>query len=91
MLRNLKKALYRAIKKDLPIIFSCKASSEYNIRSSYSLLGFMEFLDVPNGYYENNSQNWLKNRLKRNKERKNDKFIVPGVWMKRNEEVDSNS
>jgi len=81
LLRNIKKVFHRAVNKKLPIILSSHAQNEYALRSSHSILGFLAFLNVPEQYYTEISQEWLLNKLTRNKERKKTNFIAPGIWL----------
>ena len=85
-LRNIRKVFHRATKKELPIILSSHARTEYDLRSNYSILGFLALLDVSETYYKEISQVWLTNKLTRNKERKGANFIAPGIWVKAPEE-----
>ena len=85
LLRNIKKVIYKATKKNLPIIFSSRAENKYDLRSSHSLLGFLGFIDVKKVYYMNISQSWLLNRLQRNRLRKKGEFLSPGIWLKNKE------
>ena len=80
-LRNIIKVVYKATKKDVPLIFSSKAKTIEMVRSPYSLIGFLNFVGFPLNYYQNISQPWLTQRLKRNISRKSDSFISPGLWV----------
>lgn len=85
-LRNIKKVVHRASKKQIPILLSSYANSPVNLRSSLSTIGFTHFIGLENDYYINVSQFWLFKRLERNRKRLNDNFISPGVWKLDNEE-----
>lgn len=85
LLRNVKKVIYRATNKNLPIIFSSRARSKYDLRSIHSLLGFLDLINVKKEYYSDISQTWLINRLQRNRMRKNGDFLSPGIWLKNKE------
>ncbi len=85
-LRNIKKVIHRATKKELPIILSSNAKTEYDLRSRYSILGFLHFLEISESYYKDISQNWLSTKLVRNRERKRTNFVSPGIWVKESEE-----
>ena len=86
-LRNIKKVMHRAARKNLPVIFSSRARNVFNLRSVYSLIGFLEFIDVKSNYYDEISQKWLYERLIRNQIRKKEFFLAPGIWIKNNEEA----
>ena len=87
LLRNLKKVFFKAVKKNLPVILSSRAHNKYELRSICSILGVLNFLDVEEKYYKEISQKWLINRLGRNTKRKNESFVVPGVHIKDQEEL----
>ena len=86
-LRNIKKVVFRATKKNLPIIFSSRAQHVENLRSIYSLEGFLDFIDVPSKYNTAISQQWLISRLERNRIRKSSNFIAPGIWFSDKEDT----
>lgn len=88
-LRNIKKVVYRAVRKELPILFSSKAQTEGQLRSKFSLEGFLEFVGIPDSYYREVSQPWLATRLERNRLRKQEEFIAPGIWLKEQQEDQS--
>lgn len=78
-LRNIKKSIFKITRKNLPVLLSSKANSFYDIKSPSSIIGFLNFLDVSDDYYETISQPWLKSRLSRNRSRKSDEFVSPGI------------
>ena len=88
-LRNIKKVVYRAVKKELPKLFSSKAQIVEQLRSRSSLEGFLEFIGMPDSYYKEISQSWLVTRLERNRLRKKEEFIAPGIWLKEQQENQS--
>ena len=81
--------VYRAVRKELPILFSSKAQTEGQLRSKFSLEGFLEFVGIPDSYYREVSQPWLATRLERNRLRKQEEFIAPGIWLKEQQEDQS--
>lgn len=87
LLRNIKKVFHRAVNKKLPILLSSHAHNVYALKSSYSIIGFLAFLDVPEQYYLEISQEWLLRKLMRNKKRRKNNFIAPGIWLQEKEET----
>lgn len=80
-LRNIIKVVHRVTKKEIPLIFSSRANSINMVRSPYSLLGFLNFIGLPENYYKEISQKWLVQRLTRNVSRNSNSFVSPGIWV----------
>jgi RNase P/RNase MRP subunit p30 len=85
ILRNIKKVLYRASIKKLPILISSRASRVEHLRSGFSILGFANFMDLSDSYYKEISLTWLNKRLQRNVSRHTKEFVAPGIWIKNEE------
>lgn len=85
-LRNIKKVVYRAVKKKIPILLSSHVNTPDLLRSKKIMLAFSTFLGMPENYFESTCQSWLFSRLMRNRERQqgND-FISPGIWRSKTE------
>ena len=81
-LRNIKKAVYRAVSKEVPLLLSSYANSPDSLRPKKSIIGFSQFIGMKNSYYLNISQKWLFSRLIRNRKRNmNPEFIAPNIWV----------
>ena len=80
-IRNVRKAIYKAVKKDVPILLSSNANNPQELRSQQSVIAFSHFLDIPVDYYSEISQKWLYSRLLRNQKRRtNSDFVAPNIW-----------
>ena len=79
-LRNIKKVVFRAIKKNVAVLISSYSSYPEELRSRKSIIGFSHFIGMPESYYTDVCQKWLHERIIRNRKRLNDNFISPDIW-----------
>ena len=77
----LKRNIYNAMKRDIPVVASSYAVDKYGLRDPYGLASLLSLLDVE----EEKALDMVSSNpdmiVKRNREKLNKSYTMPGVWV----------